>query len=74
MVANDDQLGVVLGHEMAHTVLGHGVSTLPSKPMLLGVHCFPKDVDWNSSDSLVSLGFCSFSVCGYIRKVHESCF
>ncbi|OQV16322.1 Metalloendopeptidase OMA1, mitochondrial [Hypsibius exemplaris] len=24
MVANDDQLGVVLGHEMAHTILGHG--------------------------------------------------
>lgn len=23
-----DQLGVVLAHEMAHTVIGHGVSTL----------------------------------------------
>ncbi|GAV03658.1 hypothetical protein RvY_14052 [Ramazzottius varieornatus] len=24
MIANDDQLGIVLGHEMAHTILGHG--------------------------------------------------
>ncbi|XP_055345438.1 metalloendopeptidase OMA1, mitochondrial-like isoform X2 [Paramacrobiotus metropolitanus] len=25
MIGNDDQLGVVLGHEMAHAVLGHGM-------------------------------------------------
>ena len=25
-VPNDDQLAVVLGHEMAHALLGHGVS------------------------------------------------
>ena len=28
---NDDQLGVILGHEIAHTVLSHGVSALLSK-------------------------------------------
>jgi Zn-dependent protease with chaperone function len=28
MMTNDDQLGVVLGHEMAHTILGHGVHEL----------------------------------------------
>ena len=28
---NDDQLGFILGHEIAHTVLSHGVSTLLSK-------------------------------------------
>ena len=25
---NDDQLGVILGHEIAHTVLSHGVSIM----------------------------------------------
>ena len=25
---NDDQLGVVLGHEIAHVVLSHGVSNI----------------------------------------------
>ena len=28
---NDDQLGFILGHEIAHTVLSHGVSKLLSK-------------------------------------------
>ena len=28
---NDDQLGYILGHEIAHTVLSHGVSKLLSK-------------------------------------------
>ena len=27
---NDDQLGFILGHEIAHTVLSHGVSKLKS--------------------------------------------
>ena len=26
--SNDDQLGIVLGHEIAHTVLSHGVSKI----------------------------------------------
>ena len=32
---NDDQLGCVLGHEMAHTVLGHAVSDRLDRPFPL---------------------------------------
>ena len=35
MVLNDDQLAFVLAHEMAHAVLGHGVSHQTLKMILL---------------------------------------
>jgi len=46
MVENDDQLGVILGHEMAHTVLGHVAEKLTTASFLQLLLLLPLAVLW----------------------------
>jgi len=43
---NDDQLGIILGHEMAHTVLGHGAEKLTMASFIQMALLVPMAVLW----------------------------
>ena len=59
---NDDQLGIILGHEMAHTVLGHVAEKLTLASYLQAVMLLPFALLWavlpNDGVALVANWFC----------------
>ena len=46
LCTNDDQLGIILGHEMAHTVLGHGAEKLTMASFVQMALLVPMAVLW----------------------------
>jgi Zn-dependent protease with chaperone function len=57
-VSNDDELAMILGHEVSHLVKGHGSQSQLSEYMLRGLEIFVLSVD--PTEGLLSLGLAAF--------------
>ena len=57
-VSNDDELAMILGHEVSHLVKGHGSESQLSEYMLRGLEIFVLSLD--PTEGLLSLGLAAF--------------